>query len=80
MAKGDIVLCTDADCEMGERWIQTIVNYFEDSNCRFISGPVVLNQDDHLFSMYQQLELLSLVSTSAAAIGLNKPTLCNGRI
>ena len=78
VAKGDIILCTDADCEMGGSWIQTIVNYFENSSCKFISSPVVLNQDDHLFSMYQQLELLSLVSTSAAAIGLNKPTLCNG--
>lgn len=78
VATGDVVLCTDADCEMGGRWIQTIVNYFEDSSCKFISAPVVLNQDDHLFYMYQQLELLSLVSTSAAAIGLNKATLCNG--
>ena len=49
---------------MGRSWIQTIVNYFEDSSCRFISAPVGLTQDDHLFYMYQQLELLSLVSTS----------------
>ena len=78
VAKGDVIFCTDADCEMGERWIQTILNYFENSNCRFISSPVALNQDDHLFAKYQQLELLSLVTTSAAAIGINKPTLCNG--
>ncbi len=78
VAKGEVILCTDADCEMGERWIQTILNYFENSNCRFISSPVALNQDDDLFTKYQQLELLSLVSTSAAAIGINKPTLCNG--
>ena len=78
VATGNIILCTDADCEMGRSWIQTIVNYFELSSCKFVSGPVVLNHDDHLFSMFQQLELLSLVSTSAAAIGLNKVTLCNG--
>ena len=77
---GDVILCTDADCEMGLFWIQTILNYFNNSNCRFTSSPVLLNQDDHLFNKYQKLELLSLVSTSAAAIGINKPTLCNGRI
>ena len=78
IATGDVILCTDADCEMGRRWIQTMVNYFEISSCKFVSAPVVLDQDDNLFYMYQQLELLSLVSTSAAAIGLNKATLCNG--
>ena len=78
VAAGDIILCTDADCEMGERWIETIIKYFEDPNCRFISAPVMLNEENNLFSKYQQLELLSLVLTSAAAIGLNKPTLCNG--
>ena len=36
VAAGDIILCTDADCEMGERWIETIIKYFEDPNCRFI--------------------------------------------
>lgn len=75
---GDIVLCTDADCEMSSFWIQTMVNYFNNSNCRFISAPVVLNKKDSLFNIYQKLELLSLVTTSAAAIGLNTPTLCNG--
>ena len=39
-SKGDIIICTDADCEMGGRWIQTIVNYFEDSNCKFISAQL----------------------------------------
>ena len=77
-SSGDIVLCTDADCEMSSFWIQTMVNYFNNSNCRFISAPVVLNKKDSLFNIYQKLELLSLVTTSAAAIGLNTPTLCNG--
>ena len=43
-SSGDIVLCTDADCEMSSFWIQTMVNYFNNSNCRFISVPVVLNK------------------------------------
>ena len=75
---GDIILCTDADCEMSSFWIQTMVNYFNNSNCRFVSAPVVLNKTDSLFNSYQKLELLSLVITSAAAIGLKTPTLCNG--
>ena len=75
---GDIILCTDADCEMNSFWIQTMVNYFNNVNCRFISAPVVLDKTDSLFNIYQKLELLSLVTTSAAAIALNTPTLCSG--
>ena len=75
---GDIILCTDADCEMSTFWTQTMVDYFNNKNCRFVSAPVLLNKTDSLFNSYQKLELLSLVITSAAAIGLKTPTLCNG--
>ena len=27
IAKGEIIVCTDADCRIGEEWIQTISNY-----------------------------------------------------
>ena len=52
-SNGDIILCTDADCEMRSFWIQTMVNYFNNSNCRFVSAPVVLNNTDSLFNSYQ---------------------------
>ena len=77
-AKGEIIICTDADCRMGENWIQTILNYFFKKECNFVSAPVVYEVNNSLFSKYQSIEILSLVSTSGSAINRNKSTLCNG--
>ena len=77
-SKGKIILCTDADCRIGEKWIQTLSNYFTDVDCIFVSAPVVYKEKFSLFSKYQYLEMLSLVSSSASAISRSKATLCNG--
>lgn len=77
-AKGEIIICTDADCRIEENWISTIVNYFSEKNIKFVSAPVVYQSGKSFFSKYQSLEMLSLVSSSASAINRSKATLCNG--
>ena len=78
IARGEIVLCTDADCRVGDMWLLSMVSYFSKMNCKFVSGPVVLNRNDSFFAKYQYLELISLISSSASAIIRGKATLCNG--
>tara|TARA_X000000368_G_scaffold172745_1_gene136234 strand:- start:509 stop:1627 length:1119 start_codon:yes stop_codon:yes gene_type:complete len=77
-AKGKVILCTDADCRMRNNWIQTILDYFTIQECKFISAPVVYSKSESLFSKYQELELLSLVSSAGSAINKKSPILCNG--
>ena len=78
IAKGEIIVCTDADCRIGEEWIQTISNYFIDKNIKFVSGPVIFKSSLSWFSKFQTLEIFSLVAASASAINRNKATICNG--
>ena len=63
MATGDIILCTDADCEMGEVGYKRF-KLFLRILVVDLFPPKFFKSDDNLFSKYQQLELLSLVSTS----------------
>ena len=77
-AKGDIILCTDADCSVGRNWIATIVNYFADEKIKMVSAPVVFLNGKGFFQQLQSLEFLSLIGSGAAAIGRGKSIFCNG--
>ena len=78
IAKGEIIICTDADCRVGENWIQKMSDYFTNTDCKFVSASIFYKEQNSLFSKYQMLEILSLVSTSGAAINRKKATICNG--
>ncbi len=78
IAKGQIILCTDADCRMSGEWMEKIIDYFTIKECNFVSSPVVFSRSSSLFTKYQELELLSLVISSGSAIQRNHAILCNG--
>ena len=77
-AKGTLIVTTDADCTMNEKWLSTIVNYYETYGVSMIAGPVCMNEKKSLFQKLQSLEFLSLIVSGAASITLNRPILCNG--
>ncbi len=74
----EIILTTDADCEMKENWICSMVSYYINYQPKLLSGPVTLKKTPGLFQNFQSLEFLSLVGAGAGAIGLKKPIMNNG--
>lgn len=74
-AENEIIVTTDADCTMGEDWLQEIANNFGISDMLVL--PVVLEYADS-FSTFQALDYLSLQGVTAATIGLKSPTMCSG--
>ena len=76
-ASGSIILTTDADCIAPPRWIEIMVNHFED-NVAFVAGPVAEQASTNFFSKLEQLEFLGLITTAAGLIGLGRPIICNG--
>ncbi len=77
-AEGCLIITTDADCYMGNNWVFSIVSYYEKFRPKMIVGPVSFDKEDSFFKKLQSLEILSLISASAAAINLGKPIMCNG--
>lgn len=77
-AKGDIILCTDADCYVGKHWIATLINYFSDESLKMLSAPVVFLSEKGIFHQLQSLEFLSLIGSGAAAISRGRSIFCNG--
>lgn len=78
LAKGELLITTDADCRMNSRWLSTIVSFFETHDCKLISSPVVFFEEKNFFERLQTLEFLYLIGLGAATIGNKKPSTCNG--
>ena len=41
-SKGEIILMTDADCEVSPHWAKLISSVFKIENCVFVGGPVLI--------------------------------------
>jgi poly-beta-1,6-N-acetyl-D-glucosamine synthase len=78
IAKGNIIVTTDADCRVKPRWLASINQTFNGPDVNMVAGPVVVAQQKTLFSKLQSVEFASLIGTGAATIAYNKPTMCNG--
>ena len=78
LAKGEIIVTTDADCSMGPNWIKTIMAYFDTHDSYLVSSPVAYSEEKSRFERLQTLEFLYLIGLGAAGIGNGNPTTCNG--
>lgn len=76
MAKGEIIVTSDADCVFNENWLMTISQQF-DGDTGFVAGPVDMLNAKNFFQKIQRLEFIGLILSGAGLIGLNKPTICS---
>lgn len=76
-SNAELIVTTDADCWMGENWLNRINEAF-DKNTNMVSGPVVFQGEKSLFDAWQQLEFSTLIGTGGAMIHLKAPMICNG--
>jgi biofilm PGA synthesis N-glycosyltransferase PgaC len=77
IAKGSIIVTTDADCSVPESWLQTIQDTFSDEQIKLAFGGVAIKQHS-FFSILQSIEFAGLIGSGAAAASFGKPTMCNG--
>jgi len=76
-ASGDIILSTDADCHIKEKWISTMVKYFND-DIGFVIGCSLLKHKNNLFTMLQSLDFMLLMNAARSVANLGIPWACNG--
>ncbi|HEX2936798.1 MAG TPA: glycosyltransferase [Bacteroidales bacterium] len=77
-AKGDLLVTTDADCIYHPEWLQTIVNIYVTKKPALILAPVIGSEPINLFESLQQLEILSLLGSTAGAASIHHAIMCNG--
>ena len=77
-AFGDLIIMTDADCIAENRWLSTIVSYYEKHRPVMIAGPVALINESGWLEKWQSLDLCGMMVITAGAITNGFPNMCNG--
>lgn len=78
ISKGDLIVTTDADCEMGKEWLASIVSFYKNTNAKMIVAPVTFHKENSLFEKMQSLEFMALMACGGASLFFNKAIMCNG--
>ena len=78
MARGQLIITTDADCRLFPKWISSIVQHYETSKSALISGPVCFHNENTLLEKIQSLEFMGLVGIGAGSMNNGIYMLCNG--
>lgn len=78
VAKGPLLLITDADCLPGENWIKTMAAFYEQKKAVFIAAPVRFTHNKSLLQIFQALDFLTLQGITAASVAAHFHTMCNG--
>jgi poly-beta-1,6-N-acetyl-D-glucosamine synthase len=77
LAKGEIILTTDADCLLPPAWIEGMLKSFR-SNSNLVVGMVKIKSDDTFFDSLQFLEFASVMGSGISFLGWGIPVMCNG--
>jgi poly-beta-1,6-N-acetyl-D-glucosamine synthase len=77
IAKGSVIVTTDADCTMSSQWLTSINEVFSSPGVQMAIGPVKIAQHD-FFSTLQSIEFSSLIGSTAAMTAFQRPIMCNG--
>ncbi|MEZ4804614.1 MAG: glycosyltransferase [Bacteroidia bacterium] len=77
-SKYPLILTLDADCEVGEEWLSSMLAEFTNKNLKMLCGPVKLRTDSSVFSHLQSAESAAIIGISAVMLNAKKPCTCNG--
>lgn len=84
-ATGQLMVTTDADCIVPEKWLQTIAEFFGETNAALMVMPVAflpIKQSDglgaKLSSIFQSLDFMVLQGITGASVYKKAHSMCNG--
>ena len=78
-SQGDIIIQTDADCVMGSKWIETIINEFNTGNIGFVCGASPIISKNVMLNEFYLLDSIAQDAFAASCIMMNFPLTCTGR-
>lgn len=80
-SKFDYIATTDADCLLPPNWLRGFDQEICQNDPKLIAGPVGFVRDElnrqANFQKFEEMDFLSLQSTSIGSFGLEKPFMCN---
>ncbi|MCK9219542.1 MAG: glycosyltransferase [Bacteroidales bacterium] len=77
-AKGELIVCSDADTIRQSQWISSIVREYEQSKSQMILAPVSFRDEKSVFQKIQSLEFMGIMAVTAGSAAIGKPVMANG--
>jgi cellulose synthase/poly-beta-1,6-N-acetylglucosamine synthase-like glycosyltransferase len=77
-ASGELIIITDADCVVPEKWLQTITAFYRKTKPSFIAAPVRLTHNNSLLQLLQAMDFMVLQGITASAVSSHFHTMANG--
>lgn len=76
-AQGEVVLMTDADCEVNPMWIASHASVYADKNTGLVASYTLISGSSS-YDNYQSFEWIYNHTLASAGVGLGKPLGCFG--
>jgi len=77
IARGEVILTTDADTRHGPGWLSSMAEVFSAPGIRMVLGPVRLGGES-MFQKLQSLEFMGVMGLTAGSAFRGAPLMCNG--
>jgi cellulose synthase/poly-beta-1,6-N-acetylglucosamine synthase-like glycosyltransferase len=77
-AEGEILMFTDADCTVPQRWVEKLQPYFEDPRVGVVFGQISLKKEKGFFRNFQGFDQPLIHQYNSATAGLGIPGSCFG--
>ena len=77
-SNGELLIFTDADCEVSKEWISEFVKAYQSTNAQMIAAPVVFWKEENFIQKFQSLDFLGMMLITAACIKGKYHYMCNG--
>lgn len=77
-ASNEFIITIDGDVRVGEKWLKTLVAFYELHAPDLIIAPVLIKPSRYFPAIFQALEMLALTGVNGGSCEYNMPLMCNG--
>ena len=77
-ANGELIVTTDADCIVPNKWLETIACFYEKHYPVFIAAPVAYHEENNFLKKFQSLDFMTLQGITGASVYKKFHRMCNG--
>lgn len=77
-SKHEWILSTDADCQMGPKWLSAYSSFIQQEKAELIAGPVAYTEVSTWLDHFQNFDMMSLQFATIGGFGIGQPFMCNG--
>ncbi len=78
LAQHQWIICTDADCILPNKWLETYSNFIETFNPNMVVAPVNFVSKNSFLAQFQTIDFYSMQGTTIGSFGMQYPIMANG--